>query len=234
MKVLVFDTETTGLPDDASMSAFKYPNNWPHIVSISWAIIDSVSNKIVKSHCYLIKPDWWTIPPESTQIHGITHAQAVEFGSPLREVLLKFNNEDYDLMVAHNIHFDHNVLVNAIRWDLGIAFSGFSRPRACSMLASRLMCKIPSPRGSGYKFPKLKELYEFVTGAPPKTNLLHNSLYDTLYLCEIIQTSAEIRNRLGITIPTTNNENQAIQPSPTEVTPAPEITGNEGSSTLVV
>jgi len=219
MKVLVFDTETTGLPKDANTSAYKFPDNWPHIVSISWAIMDSNTDfAIMNSSCYVIKPEGWIVPPESTSIHGITHDQAVEFGSPLKDVMMKFLHEDYDIVVAHNMYFDKNVIVNAMIWDLNLPFNGFEKVSKCSMLASRTMCniKFDSNKG-GIKFPKLKELYNHVVGHEPKDNL-HTSLYDTLYLCEVIKKSPEIRNRLGITDQSINNESSSNKPEVTEIT----------------
>jgi DNA polymerase III epsilon subunit-like protein len=207
MKVLVFDTETTGLPHDSSLTAYQSPGNWPHLVSISWAILDSVSNTVVTSHCYIIRPDSWEIPAESSKIHGISHAQALEFGTPLREVMEKFNGEQCDIMVAHNMNFDMNVIINAILWDLNIPFGGFKKRRFCTMFMTRSMCKLPGKYG--YKFPKLKELYQYVTGELPKQENLHNSLFDTLYLCEIIQKSTQIRIQMGLSFPTLKNENQA-------------------------
>ena len=213
MRVIVFDTDTTGLPIDSSLSAYRAPDNWPHIVSISWAVIDTVSNSIVKSHCYTIFPEKWIISPESTKIHGVSHAQAVEFGVPLREVMFKFMREDHDMMVAHNMHFDKNVIVQAVLWDLNImSFEGFKKPMGCTMLVGRTMCNIFGARG-GFKFPKLSELYTHVTGQLPKANYLHNALFDTLYLCEIIQRSPEIRMRLGIIKPEqSNEENLKVEP----------------------
>jgi len=46
MRLLIFDTETTGLPKSRQPSS-KGPNNWPHIVSISWVILDADTNKSI-------------------------------------------------------------------------------------------------------------------------------------------------------------------------------------------
>lgn len=209
MKILVFDTETTGLPNDYSLPATHSPNNWPHLVSISWAVIDSTTNTVVKSHSYIIRPEKWTIPVEASNIHGITQAQALNFGLPLRDVIESFNGEPCDVMVAHNMKFDLNVVTNAILWDLGIPFKGFPKRKVCTMEIGRLMCKLPGRYG--YKYPKLSELYTHVVGHPPKTDQLHNALFDTLYLCEIIQKSSEIRIQIGVESTVSNNANQTVQ-----------------------
>jgi DNA polymerase III epsilon subunit-like protein len=228
MKILVFDTETTGLPVDSSLSASQSPNNWPHIVSISWAVLDSITNTVVKSHCYIVRPEKWTISDESSRIHGITQSQALEFGIPLRDVMESFNGEQCDIMVAHNLKFDMNVVLNAILWDLRMSgFKGFPKRKFCTMNIGTPMCKIPGRYG--YKYPKLKELYEKVMGHPPKTEQLHNALFDTLYLCEIIQTSAEIRIQMGLSPVHTKNANQAVQRTQGTIQ-APSNTGNKGST----
>jgi len=209
MKILVFDTETTGLPKDSSLTAYQSPDNWPHLVSISWAVLDSDSNSVMKTHCYIVKPGNWTIPEEASHIHGVTQAKAMEFGIPLRDVMEAFNGEQCDMMVAHNLKFDMNVVVNAIIWDLGIPFKGFAKRKMCTMEIGKAMCKLPGRYG--YKYPKLRELYQHVTGQLVNVNQLHNALFDTLYLCEIIQKSSEIRIQMGLTSVDIKNANQAVQ-----------------------
>jgi hypothetical protein len=231
MKILVFDTETTGLPKDSSLTAYQSPDNWPHLVSISWAVLDSDSNSVMKTHCYIVKPGNWTIPEEASRIHGVTHAKALEFGIPLRDVMEAFNGEQCDMMVAHNLKFDMNVVVNAIIWDLGIPFKGFAKRKMCTMEIGKAMCKLPGR--SGYKYPKLRELYQHVTGQLVKVNQLHNALFDTLYLCEIIQGSSEIRIQMGLTSVHTKNANQAVQRSEAPIQTAGH-TGNQGGSSSVV
>ena len=227
MKILVFDTETTGLPKDMSLPAIQSPDNWPHLVSISWAVLDSESNSVMKTHCYIVKPGKWTIPEESSRIHGITQAKAMEFGLPLRDVIEAFNGEQCDVMVAHNLKFDLNVVLNAIIWDLSIPFRGFAKRKFCTMEIGTPMCKIPGRYG--YKYPKLKELYENVLGHPPKNEQLHNALFDTLYLCEIIQKSAEIRIQMGLAPVHTKDANQAVQRAQGTIQ-APSNSGNKGST----
>ena len=199
MKVLVFDTETTGLPKNHS-PAYDAPDNWPHLVSISWTILDSQTNKVEKERSYIIYPDNWVIPEDSTAIHGITHQQAVEQGVLLKNVMIEFISDNYDIMVAHNMHFDENVLVNAIRWDMKTLFEGFTKPRYCSMNITRKMCNLKYHNGrAGIKSPKLKELYEIVTKKKPDETKLHSSAYDTSLLSEIVQTCTELRSQMGLT-----------------------------------
>jgi DNA polymerase-3 subunit alpha len=205
MKFLIFDTETTGLPVDFGASAFKGPNNWPHIVSISWAIMDDKFKKVLSSQSYIIKPRGWDIPFESVAIHGITTSEATEHGHDLAQVMDKFFSEDCDGYIAHNIHFDRNVVYNAMLWDLGYKFfEGLGKPKMCTMIIGRNLCKLPKN-----KSPKLSELYEFSTGKKPTISCLHNSLYDTLFLCDSISACPEIRIDLIKSYERQLNESQA-------------------------
>lgn len=195
MKLLIFDTETTGLPRTRA-SAEKAPDNWPHIVSISWVILDTDTNTIEKQENHLIKPNGWIIPTESTEIHGITHSFAVENGVELYGVLKKFMSELYDGIVAHNINFDINVVINAIKWDLGIDLPIFPKI-FCTMNMTRNICKLPGSYDK-YKSPKLKELYNYTFGRLPDESKLHGSLYDVMILTEIIKSCLPLRQAMGL------------------------------------
>lgn len=195
MRLLIFDTETTGLPK-ARLPASKGPNNWPHLVSISWVILDVDSNQIAKQRYYVIKPRNWIIPEDSVKIHGITTVQAEKDGYDLQFVISEFLAEKYDVLVAHNMDFDYNVLYNAIEWDLDIEFGGIQKPKVCTMQLSKDICKLSGM--FGYKSPKLSELYEYTFKKNPQANSLHNSLYDTLILTEIIQSCDELRQKMNL------------------------------------
>ena len=194
MKIIVFDTETTGLPKSRE-PALSGPNNWPHLVSIAWIVIQN--DEIIKKEYHIIKPHAWVIPPDSTAIHGISHAEASETGENLTDILGAFLAEKYDVLVAHNMNFDFNVLMNAMIWDSNYTAPYFGR-RFCTMEASRNLCRIPFPSGGGWRYPKLSELYEFVLKRPPLITNLHNSMYDASLLAEIIIKSTTIRPMLGL------------------------------------
>jgi DNA polymerase III subunit epsilon len=213
MHLILFDTETTGLPRTRE-PATKGPNNWPHIVSLAWVVTDGTS--ILKQEYRLIKPDGWKIPPESTKIHGITHEYALEHGTDLRHALLDFIVEQGDMHVCHNAAFDSNVITNAMLWDLGLPFVGFSK-LFCTMESSRAICKLPFTNGNrGYKSPKLMELYSFIMRRQPDKSSLHNSLYDTLLLAEIVKNSWVLREMIGLpakNVPKSENDCSSVSGS---------------------
>lgn len=196
MKLLIFDTETTGLPR-IRIPATAEPNNWPHIVSISWVILNTNTNVIEKQKSYIVKPQNWDIPEDSVRIHGITKERALLEGKSLSSVIGEFLAESCDMYVAHNLEFDLNVLYNAIQWDLELLVKPLNKPTCCTMELSRDICKLKSMFGKP-KAPKLSELYEYTFKKQPNTNSLHNSLYDTIILAEIIRYCEELRSKMNL------------------------------------
>jgi DNA polymerase III epsilon subunit-like protein len=198
MRVLVFDTETTGLPKS------KYINNvtlplWPYIVQFSYVIYNFSDFKIESMVDSVIKiPDCVEISQECTNIHGITKEISVSKGAELKELLFTFIEDFYscDLIVGHNIHFDINMikvevlrLIESTFYFEKLYLDEFfqnliSIPKEkiyCTMLSSIELCAIKKKDkfGKEYnKFPKLLELYQKIFNSIPKN--LHNSLNDVL------------------------------------------------------
>ncbi|UFS56847.1 hypothetical protein LN050_03095 [Comamonadaceae bacterium M7527] len=71
-KYVVFDCETTGLPSSKSN---------PHLVQLAWSVIES-SGEVIKEENYVVKPDGYSIPKSSTQVHGITDNYAKNLAYP--------------------------------------------------------------------------------------------------------------------------------------------------------
>ena len=158
---LFFDTETTGLPRN-----WKAPvsdtNNWPRIVQIAW-ILSSQEHRRIESKDFIIKPEGFTIPKESSDVHGISTEQAYEEGKDLFEVLYEFdqNLTKSTCLVAHNINFDEKVLgAEFIR--KGFKNDFFEKRRLCTMQSSTQFCKLPGRYG--YKWPTLSELHNVLFG----------------------------------------------------------------------
>ena len=202
MKVLLFDTETTGLPRHRSVPPESEANNWPHIVDIAWMLLDTETNKILEQKSYIIRPNNWIIPEESTAIHGIRQSFAESYGAPLEDVIKDFFAVNCDMYIAHNMEFDENVIMNAVYWDLGGELYRFNKPTKCTMKIARGMCKLPFKNGGfGYKPPRLSELYEHVFREKPIQSRLHGAMYDTQLLTRIVKTYEPIRRELGLVVP---------------------------------
>jgi hypothetical protein len=193
-QILLFDTETTGLPRRRNVSALESPDIWPDMVSISWIVHTNDSRRAVQRHTYIIRPDGWTIPEDSIRIHGITNERARAEGRPLAEVMALFRNDVIGAshIIAHNMEFDKNVIHHAFKWRLGenpLAFWD-SRKEFCSMLQSKEELKIPGrwPKPHDpYKNPGLDELYrDTFPGSEPPSGA-HSADRDVDVLYQIVQ-----------------------------------------------
>lgn len=195
--ILFVDTETTGLPKLRNSNGLEQPDNWPDIVSVSWAVYVDGKRKFIKYA--LIKPEDWIIPADSTKIHGITMDYAMENGQSLRDTLeeLREDLSTCDAVVAHNLEFDKNVLFNSYKWRLDLnPWYFWPKREICTMADSELIAKIPSRYPTSnrpYKSPNLKELYRFAFGRDPE-GALHNSQRDVEVMCEIYWKLWPIKN----------------------------------------
>ena len=109
MKIVVFDTETTGLPDkQADLS------QQPHVCQFAAVTYELINNghslEEIDAVDILIKPGE-SIPFECTEVHGITNSMVENkgnFKSHSAEIRRVFN--DADIAVAHNLNFDKTLL----------------------------------------------------------------------------------------------------------------------------
>lgn len=187
MKVLVFDTETSGLPIGFNPSITE-THNWPHILQISFILYDTETNKIIDIQDHIIKiDDNVIISEESTKIHGINREICNKKGISIRDALNKFNKilESSDLVVGHNISFDKRIImVECIRHRMSQYFTrnGNRKPEYCTMKMTTELCgieKINQTTGEKYfKYPTLSELHEKLFGFKPKGT--HDSMADIL------------------------------------------------------
>lgn len=156
MKLLFFDTETTGKAKNINASAENI-SNWPRVVQLAWQVYDEKLN-LIEEHDFIVKPNEFVIPSEASAIHKITTEIAYKFGVELNQVLEKFYNSvnDADLLIAHNFSFDYGVMGSEL---LRNGFYNIlnSKESLCTMKSTTEFCKIPGPYG--YKWPTLQELY---------------------------------------------------------------------------
>jgi DNA polymerase III epsilon subunit-like protein len=192
MRVLIFDTETTGLPRTKVLDGGNL-NLWPYIVQFSYVILDISLNELIKVKDAIVKiPFDIAIPEETTKIHGITNEITKEKGIPIEIIMDEFFTDilDIDLIVAHNLNFDLNMvkceLLRLVKNNSNLTKYNFYfneinnfKKMYCTMQESIDLCNIEAryKNGNKYiKFPKLVELYEKLFKTTPTK--LHNSLND--------------------------------------------------------
>lgn len=158
--LLPFDAETTGMVD------WKKPSggdDQPHIVQLAASLVDEDTRDIVQSMNVIVQPNGWEISQEMTDIHGISHEQAMDVGIPepmaLDMFLALWNGRT---RIAHNTTFDNRIIRIATkrysdeqtidRWKEGSQGEEW----VCTMLKARKVM--------GGKQPTLAEAYKHFTG----------------------------------------------------------------------
>ncbi len=155
---LIFDTETTGLPQrwDAPLDDF---DNWPRLIQLAWQIHDDFGN-LTEVKSFLIKPDGFIIPRGSEKVHGISTERATKEGHPINFVLDEFIKalEKSQTIIGHNIEFDNSIVGSEIlrRGELNPLPD---KNAVDTKIVSTNYCALPGGRGGNYKWPTLQELY---------------------------------------------------------------------------
>ena len=156
MRILFFDTETTGLPLWREPSS--HPDQ-PHIVDLSCELWDDEAMELIGELDCIINPGV-PISPEAAAIHGITD-EIARGGREPKEALTDFFAlvDQADKIVGHNIDFDTRMIrIAAFRlwnkeWIAPV-------PTFCTMKSTTDICRIRKANARGprdFKWPKLTE-----------------------------------------------------------------------------
>lgn len=161
--ILVFDTETTGLPlwGDPSDDPRQ-----PHIVDLAASLFDGYGVEVDR-YDTIINPGV-QIPQEVAELHGITTEIAEAYGAEPVEAFdrLTCMMARADLIVGHNVSFD----LRMVRI-LGVRVTGEKwanpLPSFCTMRHTTSICKIlkRQPRcHNDWKWPSLSEAVQHFFG----------------------------------------------------------------------
>ena len=182
MRVLVFDTETTGLPPKNTPT--NQTDKSPHVIQLSWAIYNDETKEIEEEKDFIISLGTHIlISPESTAIHGITSELSRARGIPIEVALFDFKHaaNRCGRIVAHNLEFDKNMIIVEY-YRNRIFHSVFPPSEYCTMKHGTTICKLVKTWDDGRtsaKFPKLIELYHGLFGTDiPSPIGLHNAKVD--------------------------------------------------------
>lgn len=161
---LIFDTETTGFPNERFPS--DHPSQ-PHVVQLCAILADM--DGTVRSSLNLIIDAGVEIPKAASDIHGITAEIAERYGVDPLVACQAFANmaKPASHMIAHNFPFDRNLMQIAYQRTHGAPCPTFDGKRQfCTMRAMTDICRIPhqSGRGGSFKWPKLQEAHKHLFG----------------------------------------------------------------------
>lgn len=167
--IVVFDTETTGLPLHPDAPLEKQPK----IIELGAALLDNEGN-VVETFQQLLHPDE-EITAEITKITGITNEQLSDqpkFAEALPQ-LREFFGRAFAVF-AHNLPFDKKLLMYDLK---RVSCEDFPWPET-------EYCTIGLHRSIWGRNMKMTELYEHALNKPlPQT---HRALDDVMALVEIV------------------------------------------------
>tara|TARA_Y100000389_G_C17460276_1_gene521178 strand:+ start:2399 stop:2983 length:585 start_codon:yes stop_codon:yes gene_type:complete len=181
MSLVIFDTETTGLPVQTSNKSLLEPKNYKYydssrLVEIAYIVYEKNSAndwEIVKKNSLIIKPDNFII--ENEKFHGISNEIAEKDGKEIGEVFRIFQEDisSARYLVAHNMKFDINIiLAEAYRYNKTTLIKSLkSMKKICTIQQSMKTLNLK-------RYLKLKDLYNMLFDKYPEVEL-HRALNDT-------------------------------------------------------
>ena len=169
---LVYDVETTGIP---GFSARSDAPHQPHIIEIAASLVNIGSREVVGGMSAFVC-DSGPIPPEITELTGITTTTAEFFGIPCRDALSMFVSlwTRSQVRIAHNETFDARIIRIALkRMDYSDTADTWSASNSeCTARMATPICKLPATDAMKaktsfkYKTPTLAEAYQHLIGKP--------------------------------------------------------------------
>ena len=193
MKILAYDTETTGFPRGHD---YTLPD-MPHLAAVTGILYDTDKAYVISSVNLFVQPDNWSMLPDAAAVNGLTTEFLTEYGIPLPHVLRPFMYlaNKADLCVAHNALFDQKIMsIGLWRWmndyeesrteeDAHYIVQQWQNiPQFCTQRESKAAVGALDKRGR-IKAPKLTEAYQHFFGK--ELDKAHSTNADTVAVLEI-------------------------------------------------
>lgn len=163
MKMIFFDTETTGLR----------PGN---ICQLSYILVDTniKPNKTIGKNIFFTVE---YVEPSAENIHGfsVEYLRELSNGKSFRDSLETFVDDfkTADILIGHNVNFDIKFITHEF-----ISCSEHFRPNHifCTMNYYKTICKILNNNGN-YKNPRLEEVVKFLNITSEQISALSKKLF---------------------------------------------------------
>lgn len=206
MRVLVFDTETSGLIP----KKYESINECPYILQLACILVDTDGSKVINkidSINEIINAPINKLDDKVMEITGLT-IEKVKSGVDIIPILNKFKNmlENNDVLVAHNLEFDLKMI--KIEFERNNIDLNTPRSSYCTMKNSTQICNIEKENSFGkyLKWPTLEELHKHLFPEICVKNL-HDAYVDSI-LClrcylmlncklDIYESKEEFRNEIN-------------------------------------
>lgn len=209
VRILVFDTETSGLPKHYK-PAEEDLDNYPNVLQLGAQLIEvdldnlTTYEKVYELNCLVApyrKNSPIVIHPKAEAVHGISFNTANAAGDSMESVAFLYQGlcNSADFIVCHNYTFDKNVMASELL-RLGIEPKYKKGAKVfCTMKYSTNLLKLPNSRNPNqFKFPSLAELFKYTTGEKLEDHFqAHNASGDVaatvVCLLKLIEQNSEVR-----------------------------------------
>jgi DNA polymerase III epsilon subunit-like protein len=170
--LIVLDVETTGIPSKRACS-YKDSEAFENarMIELGYVVLSADGQQLLKERSVLVRS---VDRVENSEIHGITTLDLIERGISIEEALEMLEKDlvGVGTIVAHNIAFDTKILQSEMyrcKGNSKMIDDFVGKAKICTMLYGKEIMGVR-------KWPKLTELYSFLTGE----NLLqtHRALDD--------------------------------------------------------
>jgi len=179
MNYLIYDTETSGLPQKGAGLAAQ-----PWLLQLGAILLDENFETIGELNALVNYGHDVPIHPKAAEAHGFTNERCRAEGRPPAEVFEAFEamRRNAEVLVAHNKEFDDQI------WSFFVQRLGEQtcKPAGyCTMLAMVPIMRIPfKTKRPGWKWPNLMEAYGHVTNGQ-KFDGAHDAMADVRAVVEI-------------------------------------------------
>lgn len=182
---LVFDTETTGIPNFSGHPG----ESKARIVQIGAILLNESFDEVACFSSLIKLPLDVEIEPGAQRAHGISKEQCLDFGIPIEDALSVFDafSKIANFVVAHNLKFDTYLLATEMvlsgrpLYNITNGTSGI-----CTMLASTDICGLKQKTDPNKKkWPKLEEAVKILLGVDMVD--AHDALADCRYTAQVLR-----------------------------------------------
>lgn len=195
MKGVIFDTETTGLPN---WKAPETDPTQPMIVQLGcmYVEIEHQSGQLINVGEYetLAFNPWVKVDPKAAEVTGIDD-EKIKHAPHIHNVMTEFMSRvsTLDFVICHNAKFDTKLVRTTIHQlrnhEAGqISYERLTEiPQYCTMLSAKNILKLPGKFGD-YKWPSLEECYQHFFGKSIEG--AHDAMVD-------VRATFEVANAIG-------------------------------------